>query len=246
MIRIAVAGAAGRMGTRIINLAREDKHLTVAAALEMEGHPLLGDDAGGTAGTGQLDLPITPDTQADFDVLIDFSQPSGTMQWLSLCMDRKKPILIGTTGHTAEQRAAIEKASRQIAVLHAANTSVGINLLLKLVAQAAAALGDEYDIEITETHHRFKLDAPSGTALALRDAIAQATGRDVDQDVVYGRQGRGEGRPPRQIGIHALRIGDTVERGQPLLTLHAESPGELAYALEHAVTLQPFVLGEVP
>ncbi len=239
MIRIAVAGAAGRMGRRIIALARQDERLAVAAALEMEGHPMLGSDAGVMAGLGPINLPITPDTQADFDVLIDFSQPSGTIHWLSYCVNLKKPILIGTTGHTTEQRAMIEAAGKDIAVLHAANTSVGVNLLLKLVAQVAVALGDDYDIEITETHHRFKLDAPSGTALALRDAITQATGRDSDRDVIYGRHGRCETRPPRQIGIHALRVGDTVGEHE----VHFGNLGETLVLRHSAHTRDTFVVG---
>ncbi len=239
MIRIAVAGAAGRMGMRIITLARQDERLALTAALEMEGHPLLGNDAGVTAGIGPVNLPITPDTQADFDVLIDFSQPSGTMHWLSFCLNREKPILIGTTGHTTEQRAKINAAGKHIAVLHAANTSVGINLLLKLVAEVATALGDNYDIEITETHHRFKLDAPSGTALALRDAIVRATGRDAERDVVYGRHGKSETRPPRQIGIHALRVGDTIGEHE----VHFGNLGETIVLRHSAHTRDTFVLG---
>lgn len=210
MVRIAIAGAAGRMGGRILALASADAQFEVAAALERTGHPATGEDAGEKAGLGRVGLPIQDRTETEFDVLIDFSLPEGTMHWLDYCLACKRAIVIGTTGHSAEQLERIEAAAREIPVLKAANMSLGINVLLKVVAQVAAALGEGYDIEIVESHHRFKADAPSGTALALRDSILQATGRDASRDVVYGRQGQTGKRPPRQIGVHALRIGDVV------------------------------------
>lgn len=202
MIRLAVAGAAGRMGQRIIALAGEDDRFDVMAALEKTGHPRVGD---------RIDeLPIQDHTDTEIDVLIDFTLPDGTMHWLEFCQARKAPMVIGTTGHTAEQVATIEEAARTIPILKATNMSVGVNLVFKLAAQMAAALGEEYDIEIVESHHRFKIDAPSGTATSIRDAILDATGRDAAKDVIYGRQGETGQRPARQIGMHSLRIGDTV------------------------------------
>lgn len=210
MVRIAIAGAAGRMGGRILSLAWTDPQLEVAATLERTGHPAIGEDAGEKAGLGHIGLPIQDRTATDFDVLIDFSTPEGTMHWLEYCLTYKRGIVIGTTGHSPDELTRIEAAARLIPVLKAANMSLGVNVLLQVVAQVAQALGEGYDIEIVEAHHRFKMDAPSGTALALRDAILQATQRDASQDVVYGRQGQTGKRPPKQVGVHALRIGDVV------------------------------------
>ena len=211
MVRIAIAGAAGRMGGRILALARaEQQTYDVVAALEKTGHPDVGSDAGEKAGLSKIGLLIQDRTETEFDVLIDFSSPEGTMFWLDYCLAKKRAIVIGSTGHNAEQLAQIEKAADTIPVLRAANMSVGVNVLLSVVAEVAKALGDSYDIEIVEAHHRFKADAPSGTALALRDSILKATDRDAAKDVIYGRQGQTGQRPARQIGMHAVRIGDVV------------------------------------
>jgi 4-hydroxy-tetrahydrodipicolinate reductase len=197
------------MGQRIIALAASRPQIEVVAALEMTGHPQLGADAGQLAGVGPLGVTISDQEDGDYDVMIEFSLPNGTMHWLERCKVHKKAIVIGTTGHSDEQLEEIEAAAHIIPLIKAANMSVGINLLLKVVAQVAQTLGDAYDIEISETHHRFKKDAPSGTALALRDSILQATGRDKDQDVVYGRHGAAE-RATGQVGMHALRMGSVV------------------------------------
>lgn len=239
MVRLAVIGAAGRMGSRIIALANGDQRFQVVAALERADHPHLGQDAGEIAGTGRIGLPINDRTDADFDVMIEFSQAPATMRWLDQCIAAQRPILIGTTGHTPEQLAAIEAAARHIAVLKAANTSVGVNLMLKLVAEMAAALGEEYDIEIVETHHRFKRDAPSGTAIALRDSILRATGRNAARDVIYGRHGDTGQRPPRQIALHALRVGDTIGEHE----VHFGALGETLTLRHTAHTRDTFVKG---
>jgi len=214
MIKLAVAGAAGRMGKKIIALAAADENFKLVAALEGDGHPQLGTDAGELAGTGNLQVQLSSDIRADFDVLIDFSQPAGTMNWLNHCRSASRPIIIGTTGHTPEQLAEIESAAQAIPVLKAANTSVGVN-------------------------HRFKKDAPSGTALALQNAIIQATGRDPKADVVYGRKGVTGQRPPRQIGMHALRIGDTVGEH----TIHFGNLGETVTIQHAAHTRDTFACG---
>lgn len=239
MVRIAVAGAAGRMGSRILALAWNDSRFEVAAALEKTGHAEIGSDAGERAGLGRISLPIQDRTQTAFDVLIDFSLPEGTMHWLDYCLSLKRAIVIGTTGHTPEQLARIEAAAATIPVLKAANMSVGVNLLLKVAAQVAAALGNDYDIEIVESHHRFKVDAPSGTAVALRDAVVDATNRDAGKDVVYGRHGQTGKRPPRQIGMHALRMGDTVGEHE----VHFGSLGETITLKHSAHTRDTFVQG---
>lgn len=210
MVRLAVAGAAGKMGLRIIALAQAFNDVEIEAALEATGHPATGRDIGELAGLGRIGLPLQDRTETEFDVLIDFTCPAGTMHWLDYCLVKQRGIVIGTTGHTPDQIRGIEAAAWTIPVLKASNMSVGMNLLFKLVGQVASVLGEDYDIEIVEAHHRFKTDAPSGTALTLRDSIIRATGRDVGTDVIYGRKGDTGRRPPRQIGMHALRIGDTV------------------------------------
>src|SRR5690606_21343949 len=177
MVRLAVAGAAGRMGSRIIALASQDPRFDVTAALETTGSEFIGDDAGERAGLGHTRLPIQDRTETEFDVLIDFTLPAGTMHWLDYCLTYKRAIVIGTTGHSSDQLAAIEQAARTIPVLKATNMSVAMNLMFRLAGQIAAALGEDYDIEIVEAHHRFKLDAPSGTAVSLRDSVLEATAR---------------------------------------------------------------------
>ncbi len=202
------------MGQRIIALAHQDDRFEIAAALEAAGHPALGRDAGELAGVGPLATPIRPHADADegaeFDVLIDFSLPAGTMASVDLCLKVRRPMVIGTTGHADEELARIRAAAETLPVLKAPNMAVGVNVLFRLAGQVAAALGDEYDIEIVESHHRFKADAPSGTAMELLNQVCQATGRDPTSDAAYGRQGQTGQRPPRQIGMHALRVGDTV------------------------------------
>jgi len=210
MVRLAIAGAAGKMGLRIVALSQGFKDVEIEAALEATGHPATGKDVGELAGLGKLGLPVQDRTETEFDVLIDFTRPAGTVHWLDYCLVKQRGIVIGTTGHTPEQNREIDAAAKAIPVLKAANMSVGMNLLLKLVGQVASILGDDYDIEIVEAHHRFKADAPSGTALSLRDSILKATGRDAEKDVIYGRKGDTGQRPPRQIGMHALRVGDTI------------------------------------
>jgi len=203
VVRLAVTGAAGRMGTRIVELASADERFSVAVALEAPGHARIGDCI-------VKGVKIVDRLEADFDVLIDFSAPDATMMYLDMVEKSGKRAVIGTTGHTAEQQAKIAQAAKRIPVVKAANMSVGVNVLLQLVARAAQVLGPDYDIEILEGHHRFKKDAPSGTALALLDSICKAIGRNPAETVVHGREGRDALRRAGQIGMHALRLGDTV------------------------------------
>lgn len=239
MVRLAVAGAAGRMGRRIIALARQRDEFSVVAALERTGYPSLDLDAGRVAGVGDIQVPIRDHAETDFDVLIDFSRPEGTAQWLGYCLDRKRAMVIGTTGQAPEQLEQIERAAKKIPVLKATNMSVGVNLMFKLAGQIAAALGDDYDVEIVEAHHRFKVDAPSGTALALRDSVVGATGRDAEKDVIYGRRGKTGKRPGRQIGMHALRVGDTVGEHE----VHFGNLGETLVLKHSAHTRDTFANG---
>lgn len=213
-VSLAIAGATGRMGRRIIALARDDGGVRVAAALERAGHPALGADAGEFAGTGPIGVAIAPQPAAPFDVMIDFTTPEGTLQCLDWCRAGRRAIVIGTTGHSAQQLDAIRAASRDTAILKAANMSIGVNVVLRVARLLAGRLDDTFDVEIVEAHHRFKEDAPSGTALALLEAVqagrAAARARGDTADVVHGRQGRTGPRPAGQIGMHSLRIGDTV------------------------------------
>ena len=209
MTRIAIHGAAGRMGRRIAALAIESERFDIVAALDAPGHDCLGRDVGELAGVGTFGVPVTDRLTDAPDVLIDFSLPEGTMAVLPECRDRGVAMVIGTTGLTDSQRAEVADSAGRVAVVHAANYSVGVNVLLRAVADVAKALGPDYDIEIAEAHHRFKQDAPSGTAIALARGICDATGRDYDASAIFGRSGR-QPRQPGEIGIHALRVGDTV------------------------------------
>lgn len=209
-IAIGINGACGRMGQRLVALAREDRTLHLAAALDARSHPACGRDAGDLAGVGTLGVPVTGDVPLDvrLDVLIDFSMPEGTMSVLPICVARKIPLVVATTGHTAEQKAAIEEAAHDTAILLAPNMSVAVNVLFKLVGEAARLLaGKDFDAEILERHHRFKKDAPSGTALHLAKLIQQGMGQT---ELVHGREGLVGERPAGEIGIHAIRVGDNV------------------------------------
>ncbi len=218
-IPLAIHGAAGRMGRRLVALASEDKQWRLAAAIEAPGHGLLGQDAGLLAGGPALGVKLTDQlpqargsgTLAEApDVMIDFSQPPAFRQALAACRQAGVALVVGTTGLTADDHRAIDDAAKAIAVLQAPNMSLGVNLMLNVVAQVARTLGDDYDIEITEAHHRFKKDAPSGTALAIAQAICAATGKDLRKDIVHGRHGEDATRVRGQIGMHALRLGDVV------------------------------------
>jgi 4-hydroxy-tetrahydrodipicolinate reductase len=207
---IAVNGAAGRMGQRLVHLAQEDRGLALVAALEAPGHPRLGQDAGEVCGLGRLGVPIRSqiDPGERVDVVIDFSSPEGTMSVLPACVSRRLPLVVATTGHTPEQRREIESAAHETALLMAPNMSLSVNVLFRLVGEAARLLrGKDFDIEIVERHHRFKKDAPSGTALHFARIVQEAMGGG---DLRHGREGLTGERPRTEIGLHALRVGDNV------------------------------------
>ena len=209
MIKIAIAGAAGRMGRRVAALAIESQRFDVVAAMEQCGSEAIGADVGELAGVGTFGLKVSAEMTDRPEVLIDFSLPEGTLCWLDVCRKSSLAMVTGTTGLTKSQQAEIADAASAIAIVKAANMSVGINVLLKIVGLVARALGDQYDVEISESHHRFKKDAPSGTAIALAKAVCAATGSDYGEAVTLGRGGQCT-RKPGEIGIHAARIGDTV------------------------------------
>lgn len=206
-IRIAVHGAAGRMGRRVVALAREDAELQIVAALEAPKHPQLGMDAGRVAGIDPIGVILSTDLgTAKPEVLIDFSVPEAADRLIPICADRQIGLVFATTGVSAEQMARLREAAQQIPVLQAPNMSLSVNLGMKLVELAAQALKDhDADVEIIERHHRFKEDAPSGTALAFGRLIAQKMGQTQH---VHGRQGRPGRRPHEEIGYHAVRVGD--------------------------------------
>jgi 4-hydroxy-tetrahydrodipicolinate reductase len=207
---IAINGACGRMGQRLVALAQEDPQLVLGAALEAPGHPRLGQDAGEVAGIGNLGAPVRAELPPDRapHAVIDFSTPEGTMHVLPVCVARRIPLVVATTGHTAAQKQEIEAAAHQTALLFSPNTSLGVTLLFKLVQTAGEALRDKgFDVEILERHHRFKKDSPSGTALHFAHLIQQAMGQT---SVRHGREGLVGERPAQEIGVHAVRIGDNV------------------------------------
>jgi 4-hydroxy-tetrahydrodipicolinate reductase len=238
MIKIAIAGAAGRMGRRLAALAIEGELFDVVAALEAPGHADLGKDVGELAGCGRFGLAVADTIQDEPQVLIDFTTPEGTMHWLEACRAKCLPMVIGTTGLTPSQQAAVADAAGELPIVHAANMSVGVNLLLKIVADVAAALGEDYDIEVSETHHRFKKDSPSGTAIALARSICAALGKDYGQVAVLGRGGQ-QPRRKGEIGLHALRVGDTVGEH----AVHFGNLGETITIAHSAHTRDTFARG---
>ncbi len=206
--RIAVSGAAGRMGQAIIRLIAEDDALELAAALEHGQSPVLSRDAGTVAGIARLEVPVSPAPEAGFDVLVEFTTPDATMEHLAFCREHGHAIMIGTTGLDDRQRGEIRDAGRDIPVVFAANTSVGINLCVALLETAGRVLGDHMDVEVVEAHHRHKVDAPSGTALLLGETVAGVLGRDLETDGVFAREGHTGPRPAGSIGFSTIRGGD--------------------------------------
>ncbi len=207
-IPIAVHGAAGRMGRRVVALVQEDPELELVAALEGAGHRLLGDDAGTTAGVGPLGVQLRTDFPPEVRpaVLVDFSVPEAAVAIAAQCAERGIALVCATTGMDAAQSEQIERAAEKVPVLWAPNMSLAVNLTMKLAETAARALRDkDADVEILERHHRFKEDAPSGTALRLGQIIAEQMGQTLHR---HGRQGRPGPRPHEEIGYHAIRTGD--------------------------------------
>lgn len=212
MTKVAVHGCAGRMGRRLVALISADEQLELVAALEHPAHELLGRDAAQLAGIDPTGVPITADLTVEVDVLIDFTVPAATRSAVELCLRQQVAMVIGTTGLNAGDEQHLDDAAANIALMQAPNMSLGVNLLFALAGQVASRLGDDYDIEIVETHHRLKKDAPSGTALGIARAICNATGKDLAKDLIYDRHGPDVQRQAGQIGMHALRSGDVVGR----------------------------------
>jgi 4-hydroxy-tetrahydrodipicolinate reductase len=228
MADVVVAGAAGRMGSRLVALLQGESGLRLVGALEAPGHAALGRDAGEVAGVGRLEVPITVDAEAALGrdrILIEFSVPEASLAHARLLERHGGRGVIGTTGFTPAQREELAAIGRRIAILVAPNMSVGVNVAFRILADMARMLGDDYDVEIVETHHRFKKDAPSGTALRMAEVVAQALGRDLAQAAVYDRHDKLIERTRKEIGIAALRSGDVVGE-------HTVSFGALGERLE--------------
>jgi 4-hydroxy-tetrahydrodipicolinate reductase len=208
MIRLAIHGAAGRMGQRLITLAAASQDLKVVTAIDRPGHPQLGQDAGLIAGTGQLGVKLSDTLDVPADVVIDFSGPAGALAITKTCCEEKVPLVVATTGLAAEQLTEIKAAAAKIPLVWSPSMSMAVNLAMKLSGVAASALKDHIsgaDVEIIERHHRFKEDAPSGTALKFGEIIANIMGQEHAQ---HGREGRPGARPHGEIGYHAIRSGD--------------------------------------
>lgn len=213
MTRIAVAGAAGRMGRAIIEACQQIEKMSVGVALERSNSDVLGMDVGTLIGIAPLSLVVTDSIKQakdQFDVLIDFTTPESTVQNVLVCRELNKSVVIGTTGLTGEQRDQIVKAADDISIVMAPNMSVGVNLCFKLLETAAKVMGNDVDIEVIEAHHRHKIDAPSGTALRMGEVVADALGRDLKTCAIYGREGQTGARNRGEIGFETIRAGDIV------------------------------------
>lgn len=244
MTRIAISGAAGRMGRNLILACQQNDAVTLGAATERGGHELIGADAGSVAGIGESGVEIS-DSLADvadsFDVLIEFTAPAATLEHLELCRKLGKGMVIGTTGFSDAEKREISNAASDISVVFAPNMSVGVNLCLKLLDTAARVLGDDVDIEVIEAHHRHKVDAPSGTALRMGEVVAEVLGRDLEACAVYGREGHTGARERRTIGFETIRAGDIV--GEHTVMFAAE--GERVEITHKASSRMTFAAGAV-
>lgn len=241
-MKLTIIGAAGRMGCALIRCIERSDDLQLAGAVDWKDAPVIGDDAGTVAGCASQDIAISADLDAALagaDAAIDFSAREALAGNLERVAGRGIPLVIGTTGLDDGMLKAVEQAAGKIPVVLAANMSTGINVLLELTRQAAAILGMDYDIEIVETHHRHKKDAPSGTALALADAAAEGRNQNLRSVMVHGREGMVGARPAGEIGMHALRAGDVVGEH----TIHLAADGERIELTHRASNREAFALG---
>ncbi|MFD2645674.1 4-hydroxy-tetrahydrodipicolinate reductase [Pseudomonas japonica] len=244
MRRIAVMGAAGRMGKTLIEAIQQAPGAGLTAAVDRPDSTLVGADAGELAALGRIGVPISDDLAKvgeEFDVLIDFTHPSVTLKNLAFCRKAGKAMVIGTTGFSPEEKQLLAEAGKEIPIVFAANFSVGVNLCLKLLDTAARVLADEVDIEIIEAHHRHKVDAPSGTALRMGEVVASALGRDLREVAVYGREGQTGARDRQTIGFATVRAGDVV--GDHTVLFAAE--GERVEITHKASSRMTFAKGAV-
>lgn len=213
MTRIAITGAAGRMGRALIEATHRTEGLDLTVAIERPGSSVIGVDPGELAGIERLGFAVVDDLASvvdRFDVLIDFTRPEATETNMAICGQAGKSMVIGTTGFSEEQKEQIRVLSNKVSVVFAPNMSVGVNLCFKLLDIAARVMGDYTDIEIVEAHHRHKVDAPSGTALRMGEVVAEALGRELKDCAVYGREGKTGERDRKTIGFETIRAGDIV------------------------------------
>ena len=244
MIKIAVTGAGGRMGRTLIEAVANHAELELAAAIEQPGSSFLDLDAGALAGLDANGVTVVDDLKDvidDFDVLIDFTAPAATVNNALLCAQSGKKMVVGTTGFDTAQKASVMAAAETTTLCMASNFSTGVNLCFKLLDMAARVLGDDVDIEITEAHHRHKVDAPSGTALSMGQVVADALGRDLDKVAVYGREGQTGARRDETIGFTTIRAGDIV--GEHTVMFAAE--GERVEISHKASSRMSFARGAV-
>ena len=211
MIRVAITGVCGRMGRCITQGVFQQADMKLVGAIQYPGHPQIGNDAGVVAGVGEIGVTVTGQLEnvlESTDVVIEFSKPEATLRYLRQVVDADKAMVVGTTGFSSNELATVKALAPQIRCVMAPNMSLGVNVMIQALELIAKALGNDYNIETIETHHNRKVDAPSGTALRLAEAIATASGRDLAEVDVYGRHGIVGQRPQKQIGIHAIRGGD--------------------------------------
>ncbi|WP_028534877.1 4-hydroxy-tetrahydrodipicolinate reductase [Paludibacterium yongneupense] len=240
---VVIVGATGRMGRSLIEAVLERKDMRLAAAIDRADSPLLGQDAGLLCGRS-AGIALSADFEAalaEADVVIDFTRPEATLRYLAACVAAKVDMVIGTTGFDTAGKAAIAKAAHDIGIVCAPNYSVGVNLALRLLDTAARILGDDYDVEIIEAHHRHKIDAPSGTALRMGEVVAAALGRDLEQCAVYGREGITGERDSKTIGFATVRGGDIVGDHTVLFA----TPGERIEITHKASSRATFANGAV-
>jgi 4-hydroxy-tetrahydrodipicolinate reductase len=213
MIKTIVTGAAGRMGSRIINVLSTSEGIALSGGVERKGHALLGQDAGGPAGISATGVKFSDDLAAALkagDVLIDFTTPETSLEHIRLCAELGKALVIGSTGFTKEQLAVVGTYVQKVPCVLSPNMSIGVNLCFKILEEIARTIGEDYDMEIVEVHHRMKKDAPSGTAMKMAQVLAQAVDRNLEEVGVYARKGMIGERSKKEIGIQTLRAGDIV------------------------------------
>ena len=241
-INVTITGAAGRMGKRLVSLVGESSRLQLAGATEAEGHPALGKDAGDVAGCGPLGVSLTDDLAQALplsDVIIDFTAPAATLHHVSQAVQHKRAMVIGTTGFSLDEMNQLRQRAKSIPCVQAPNMSVGITVLLQMIGKVAQALGDDYDLEIIDTHHNKKKDAPSGTALKLAKTLAVAKGWDLQEAGIYARHGLVGERTKNEIGIQSVRAGDIVGDHTVLYA----GPGERIEITHRAHNRDPFAHG---
>ncbi len=230
------------MGKRLVSLVQESKSLQLVGATERKGHPDLGKDAGDLAGCGHLDVSLTDDLAKPLpqaNVVVDFTSPAASLNHLAQAVQHKRAMVIGTTGFSPDEMNQLRKHTESIPCVQAPNMSVGINVLLQIIGKVAQALGDDYDLEIIDIHHNKKKDAPSGTALKLAEALAEAKGWDLQKTGVYSRHGIIGERSQKEIGIQTIRAGDIVGDH----TVLYGGPGERIEITHRAQNRDPFARG---